>query len=129
MQDSGRDLVGVPWSEMNCGALAREVLRRRGVVSEWIDALVAENPSDEVAIIDALMGASGWARLGNTSTCATEPGDVILSRMRGDEQYDYHLSVMVDRVFALTTSRSTGAILIRPHRIASIVGVWRWLPT
>lgn len=117
---------GTPWAELNCSALAREVLRRLGRDCPWIDCWTAGlSPAQSQEELERILARvrERWEQV--PAPC--EVGDLVLSAGSGDD-FPYHLSVLVDLCprRALTSSKGTGAVLVPPERIARILGVWRW---
>lgn len=125
MELTVRDLIGVSWDAMNCAALTREVHRRLGHTCPWMD--VWAGPVDDVSIrvcLEDLTRGTRWAKI----PAAEQVGDVILSHSAaGQSTAPLHLSVIVSRGKALTTSIKTGAVIIPARRVARILSCWRWI--
>ena len=120
-------LLGCPYAEADCAAIARGALQLAGV--EVPDYAFARFGRDSAEALAAYLEATGpwWTELGSTASAAAMLGDVIVSVPPGGGP---HLSVLMDEVarVAVTTSRATGCQCIRVARIRGIVRVIRWTP-
>jgi cell wall-associated NlpC family hydrolase len=128
------DLLGVPWrlhgrskSGMDCSTVAEEILARLGhsppPTSPYRCESSAGDQGEMFSYLDYLK--SSYELLGQSSSCATERGDLVLC---GDERgIARHLFVLVEpsRGTFLTASHDRGVIAVRRYMLSNVRGVYR----
>jgi cell wall-associated NlpC family hydrolase len=131
------DLLGTPWrlhesrpgvgGGMDCSTLAETVLRRLGGEPPSTNPFrqrESEGVRNEMGSYFAYLDAA-YERLGDSISCATRRGDLVLAR--DEEGLARHLYVCVepDRSTFLTTTHNIGVVALRGFAIQRIAGVYR----
>jgi hypothetical protein len=115
------DLFSLSWEEMNCGQAVAEGLRRLGMM-EAADHIPTDQETG-ARLIAAVVGEGGpWALVGEEGCAARRVGDVISFETDGG----WHVSVVVDGTYVLSSSKGRGPYLIRRARLRGVTGVYRW---
>lgn len=102
------DLLGTPYSAMDCRAVAVEVSRRAGRACPPL-----ERPQD----------FEGWESVGPGWASDARPGDVVLAR---DDAGGLFAIGVVGREIGLTACPSQGVICVRSGRVSHTQHTYRW---
>ena len=118
-------LLGTPWEQADCAAIARAALELCGLDVPAYG--FARFGAGDAAALRTYLDATSelWVRVGSTADEARELGDIIVSRLPDGGQ---HLSVVVDAAArrAITTTADTGAVIVESGSIRAVEQVIRW---
>jgi hypothetical protein len=112
------DLLGTPWSELNCGEVVAEGLNRMGLqkASQAV-------PTDQQTAANLVAANFGHWQFVSYDVRDAQVGDLILSD--GPEQ-DLHVSLVIEPRRALTSAKRVGVYAPPISRITQVRGVYRF---
>ena len=106
-----RDLIGKPWSEIDCLDAVLEVLRRLGRAVPSRDGVIR--------------GELAMTKLGTSVAAAEQIGDVIYTEPKDGEVASVYVLVEPSQGRALTSLHDRGVSLVRLSAIHEPLTVWR----
>lgn len=111
-----KDLLAVPFKELDCWGLARLFNARRGVALPDLSQTYPPTPLDSSTAVGALVEVRDGSD--------PQVGDILLSDPT-ELGYASHVAVVVEPGWALTSSRKHGPQCLPLHRTQRELGVWR----